>query len=659
MLKKSVKDIMSPNVITISTDSYLHDALPVMVEKRISFIVIVSTEKTPLGVITERDVVKMMSDGGLNGSLIKDVMSSPVITVNVKEDAFSAVNSFMSRGIRHLVVVNDRGRIEGVLTLTNLMELLGFEYFVDLKEVSEIMTRNVVAIDKKANMRDAIRSMAQSRVSCIIVTEKGVPVGILTERDTVRIWTRESDLDSICVEDVMSSPLTTISSNSNVLDTLGLMLKMKVRHMPVVSDDRSLSGIVTQFDVTKGIELKYTAYLKEIIADKERELRQVNAQLEERVKESTNDLRETNRQLEKEIEHSRKVEDALRESEERYSLAQELANVGSWDWNMETGELEWSQQIEPLFGFKSGEFKKTYEDFMECVHPDDRKSVTESVNASINEGKNYLIEHRIIWPDGSVKWVLESGDVIKDDRGTPLRMLGIVEDITDRKIAEEKLHESRQQLHNLAMHLQNVREKERKEIARDIHDELGQILSTINLDLLWIKKRCSKEESLIKKIEDLSGLVDNAIDSVQKISSQLRPPVLDDLGLISAIEWLAQNFESRSDIKCNIIFNPKELDLNDKLSLALFRVIQESMTNVIRHSGATELSLSLSVGNDKIELIIEDDGKGIEESHISDPMSLGLIGMRERITPWKGEMVISGKKGEGTKVYISIPRNER
>lgn len=650
---------MSPNIITARADAYLHDALSLMVKKRISFLVVVSGDKKPLGVITERDIVNMMSGGKLNGNLVREVMSSPVITVNADEDVFSAVNSFVSRGIRHLVAVTDKGTVIGVLTLTNLMELLGFEYFVDLKEVSEIMTRSVVTIEKDVSVLDTVRLMARSGVSCVVITEGNEPVGILTERDTVKIWIQEKALEKVIVEEVMTSPLLTISHHANVLDTLGVMLRNKIRHMPVLSDHGDLLGMVTQVDVTKGIELKYTAYLREIIDDKEKELREANAQLEERVKESTKDLREINRQLNKEIERRKKIEEALRESEERYSLAQKLANVGSWDWDIKSGRLEWSEQIEPLFGFQLGDFKRTYHAFLDCVHPDDRKFVTDSVNASIHEGKIYLIEHRIIWPDGSVKWILESGDVIRDDKGEPIRMLGIAEDVTDRKIAEEKVRESRQQLHNLAQYLQNVREKERKEIARDIHDALGQILSTINLDLMWAKKRLNgNQESVKQKIDGISGLVDDAIDSVQKISSQLRTSVLDDLGLISGIEWLVQNFESRVDIKCKVKFYPKEIELCDRLSLSLFRIVQEAMTNVIRHSDATTVDISLTSSGNKIEFRIKDNGKGIGADQINDPMSLGLIGMRERISPWNGEMLISGEKGKGTTVLVTIPDKE-
>jgi len=128
--------------------------------------------------------------------------------------------------------------------------------------------------------------------------------------------------------------------------------------------------------------------------------------------------------------------EALRRSEQRYALAQRAANIGSWDWDITTGDLHWSDRIEPLFGFAPGRFGATYDAFLECVHPDDRRDVIDSVNASIERDDYYAIEHRIVWPDGTVRWVSETGDVIRDERGKAIRMLGIVQDITDRKQTE-------------------------------------------------------------------------------------------------------------------------------------------------------------------------------------------------------------------------------
>ena len=142
--------------------------------------------------------------------------------------------------------------------------------------------------------------------------------------------------------------------------------------------------------------------------------------------------------LSRDITEHRKAEDALERSEERYALAQRAANIGSWDWDIEAGDLVWSDTIEPMFGYKKGKFGATYEDFLSCVHPEDRQYVIDSVDSSVEHGREYSIEHRIIWPDGTVRWVSENGDVIRDDNGKAIRMLGIVQDITDQKLITEQ-----------------------------------------------------------------------------------------------------------------------------------------------------------------------------------------------------------------------------
>ncbi len=189
----------------------------------------------------------------------------------------------------------------------------------------------------------------------------------------------------------------------------------------------------------QGTFLGYRANNRDITERKrvEDEIETYRERLEELVAERTAELAEVNAILRKEIAERKWAEEALKRGEERYTLAQRAANIGSWDWDIGTGDLHWSERIEPMFGFGRGEFGASYEAFLECVHPEDRQRVIDAVDASLERGEDYAIEHRIVWPDGTVRWVSETGDVIRDERGQPIRMLGIVQDITERLRAEE------------------------------------------------------------------------------------------------------------------------------------------------------------------------------------------------------------------------------
>jgi PAS domain S-box-containing protein len=232
----------------------------------------------------------------------------------------------------------------------------------------------------------------------------------------------------------------------------------------------------------------------------------------------------------------------------------------------------------------------------------------------------------------------------------------MVTDISDRKEAEEQLETSREQLRDLSQHLESVREEERTNSAREIHDELGQLLTALKIDISWVAKRLPKTEaSLTEKTKTMYELIDRAIQTVKRISSELRPGLLDDLGLAAAIEWQAQELGKHTDIDFEFRASPKEITLDRDRSTAIFRICQEALTNVVRHANATKVKLSLQEKRGRILLRISDNGKGIKEKQLSDPKAFGLIGMRERARFWRGEIKISGTPGKGTTVAVSIP----
>ncbi len=230
------------------------------------------------------------------------------------------------------------------------------------------------------------------------------------------------------------------------------------------------------------------------------------------------------------------------------------------------------------------------------------------------------------------------------------------QDITDRKKAEDELKRSHERLRNLSAYLQTAIENERKNIAREVHDDLGQTLTAIKMDAVWLQNKIPADWEMIrKKSNDAILLVDSAIQTVKRISAELRPGLLDDLGLSAAIEWQAGNYQKRSGINIHVIIEPEEIFLDENLSIAIFRVCQESLTNIIRHSKATDAHVQLIKNSETIALVVEDNGVGINENKITKKDPFGLIGMRERIHAFGGRIKISRLQAGGTKVAITVP----
>jgi PAS domain S-box-containing protein len=231
-----------------------------------------------------------------------------------------------------------------------------------------------------------------------------------------------------------------------------------------------------------------------------------------------------------------------------------------------------------------------------------------------------------------------------------------VSDITAAKQVEDELRASREQLRELSRFLESVREDERTRLARDLHDELGQTLTALKIDLAWLAKRLPQEQgSLLEKTRSMYELIDGAIQTVRRISAELRPGVLDDLGLADAIEWQAQELGKLTEIEFRFSARPEHMVLDPDRSTAIFRICQEALTNVVRHADATRVAVSLRKGPDRVSLTIKDNGKGVEESQILDPGAFGLLGMRERARIWGGTVRIEGAPGKGTLVAVSIP----
>ena len=520
------------------------------------------------------------------------------------------------------------------------------------------------------------------------------------------------------------------------------------------------------------------------------------------------------------------AEEALRESENSLNKAQEIAHVGSWQWNLADNTFVLSDEMCRIYGITDRSQFTTLRSHLDgIIHPDDEERITQAANEVADSGAGGALVYRVLLPNEKILWIEAAPPEVKqfDKNGHPKVVVGTVQDITERKQAEETLqeseakyaavvqqardgivivqdgvfkfvnqgwdqicgytseeligtsfletllpesrelvaqrfeqrikgedapstyevqihnksgivkilevsagliqyqgepadmavlrditerkqteealrkayeemeskvqertvdlknankelqreiakrkkvekglNESREQLRELSRYLQSLAERERTAVSREIHDGMGQALTALKMDISWLNsKLTSKQKPLVDKAESMSRLIDNTIHEVQRFASQLRPKMLDDLGIVAAIEWQTQDFQSRTGIMCELSPKPgKNFTLNSDLSTMIFRISQETLTNITRHAEATRVSISLRDKAGKLIMEITDNGKGITHEQISSSASLGLIGMRERVTAFGGKLKIKGMRGGGTKLTVTIPHRK-
>ncbi len=353
------------------------------------------------------------------------------------------------------------------------------------------------------------------------------------------------------------------------------------------------------------------------------------------------------------------ADDALRESEERFrQLAENIREV-FWLRSPDFKRLLYvSPMYEKVCGKPLDDIYATGID-LEVVHPDDRPGVIEMMQNF--GGREYEVEYRIINKGGEVRWLRDRGFPIRDRSGQIYRMGGVAEDITDRKEADDRLRANREQLRALSASLQSAREKEATRIAHQIHDELGGILTGLRWELEALEKMihepadAERLKAMQEKLAAMVGLTDTTIDVVRRIASELRPSILDDLGLIEAIEWQTQQFQSRTGIQCRCDCALQSIPLGNQESTALFRIVQEALTNILRHAQATEVRVAMTEENGVFALTVTDNGLGITSAEKLSRNSLGLLGMQERARLIGGHVEIVGRAGMGTTLYVRVP----
>jgi PAS domain S-box-containing protein len=395
------------------------------------------------------------------------------------------------------------------------------------------------------------------------------------------------------------------------------------------------------------------------------EIKRLNEGLEERVIERTNELRKMNGELRKEISERRHTEGLLHAKEQQFRAIVENTpdQIIRYDREFRRTYVNpamaraYGLPAEALIGKPVG---SVIQDAGLDVREGEVAQLRQRIAAVFDTGKSY--EYEITWPmpTGRRHYSVRLSPEL-DLNGSVINVLAIARDLTERKLAEEKLKATSEQLRALSARLQSAREEEATRIAREIHDELGAALSSLRWDLEDVDEAISESQDqsrpqdLRKKIEAMMTLTDTTINTVRRISSEMRPIALDVLGLIEAIEWHARQFQDRTGIIVQFDCTLENVDLSLEQSTAVFRILQEALTNILRHAQAKRLDIQMRQEAGEFILTINDNGRGITDAEKSGQSTLGLLGMRERANLIGGKIDITGFEGQGTVVTLRIP----
>ncbi|HSN04832.1 MAG TPA: PAS domain S-box protein, partial [Nitrospira sp.] len=358
----------------------------------------------------------------------------------------------------------------------------------------------------------------------------------------------------------------------------------------------------------------------------------------------------------RDVSERKRAEEELRRNLDYLEMAQAGAEAGLWDWDIRSNKVTWSEQHYRLYGVSPATIP-SYDNWLGSVFEDDRQRADQAVREALKQCSDINLDYRIIHPERGLRWLLAIGRTICDDKGAAVRMAGFAFDITERKWAEAELQHTLDQVRTLSQRLEVVREEERRRIARELHDELGVRLTCLKMDIARLPAHMSGDSfaRLGKTIQSMTEHVDTTIAAVQDLVAELRPGVLDDLGLVAAIEWQCRDFERRSGIRCVVDSTEEDIPLDSTRATAAFRICQEALTNVLRHAGAKEIRVHLEKLDRELLLEVHDDGRGIVPEKIKAATSLGLLGMHERAGAAGGALQILGLPGQGTTVTLRLP----
>ncbi len=343
------------------------------------------------------------------------------------------------------------------------------------------------------------------------------------------------------------------------------------------------------------------------------------------------------------------AEEALRKTERLLAEAEALGQTGGWEQDLITGRMMNTEANARLFFGDDRSKGARFEDYVAVIHPDDRERVVRSREKRLAGGSPSDIEFRIVWPDGSVRWIFGRATVVRDQSGRPIRVYGTNADITERKRAEEELARRARQLEKLSRKLIEAQETERRAVSRELHDDFGQVLTAIRLNLQ------RREQDDLESI----ALVDGAMARMRDLAQHLRPPLLDERGLEEALKWYVEREAKRAGLAFRLALGPLPKRPPVTLEAVLFRIVQEALTNVVRHAQARVVEVELSEAEGALQLVVHDDGRGFDvaavRARVTNGESQGLLNMEERAALAGGDLEIDSAPGQGTSIRVRLP----